>query len=274
MVDNVISQEINPLDFFPHNVGDVWQYVNYTLTGSEFWEKKITAIDTIWADSSKIITINYRNEFDFLHKIYFNDSLKIYWKTFGDWGIRYKLNVPLNSFWLSDPYYPYYAKYVDEYIAEIFGDSLLAREYWIGDSLFQLPLWSEHVALGIGEFYGEFEIGITILTGCILNGIQYGKIVNVEKENEISQPLNLQLSNYPNPFNSKTTIQYYLPSSTYLSLSVYDILGIEIATLVNEKKDAGNYLVQFDAYNLPSGIYLCRLKTRQFTLSKKLILLK
>ena len=76
IIENINPQEINPLEYFPYHVGDIWQYVNYTQTGSEFWEKKITAIDTIWADSSEIITINFRKEFDVLHKIYFNDSSK------------------------------------------------------------------------------------------------------------------------------------------------------------------------------------------------------
>jgi len=268
------AQQPELINFFPHNVGDLWQYVTSTQSGSEFWEKKITAIDTVWADSSIIITINYRNEFDFLHKIYFNDSLKIYWKTFGDWGIRYKFNVPLNSFWLSDPYYPYYTKYVDEYVAEIFGNSLLVREYWIGDSLFQLPLWTEHLALGIGEFYREFEIGITILTGCIINGIQYGTIVNVEIENETSLPHNLQLSNYPNPFNSTTIIEYAIKQDGLVSLKVYDVLGSEVVSLVNEYQFAGKHSVQFNAFDLPSGMYIYRLTSRQFTSSKKLILLK
>ena len=274
IVKNVNPQEINPLDFFPHHVGDLWQYVNYTQTGSEFWEKKITAIDTVWADSSKIITINYRNEFDFLHKIYFNDSLKIYWKTFGDWGIRYKFNVPLNTFWLSDPYFPYYAKYVREYEAVVFEDTILSREYWIGDSLFQLPLWTEHLALGIGEFYREFEIGITVLTGCIINGIQYGTIVSVEKEDEIVQPQNLQLSNYPNPFNSQTTIQYYLPTSSYINLSIFDILGRKIKEIFKDEELSGYHTKIWIPQNESSGIYLVVLRAEETQLINKIIYLK
>jgi hypothetical protein len=82
------------------------------------------------------------------------------------------------------------------------------------------------------------------------------------------------LQNYPNPFNPSTTISYSLPKASNVSLKVYDIIGNEVATLVNEFKAPGNYQIKFDASRLSSGVYFYRIQTEYFTSSKKLILLK
>jgi hypothetical protein len=85
--------------------------------------------------------------------------------------------------------------------------------------------------------------------------------------------------NYPNPFNPSTTIKYSIPNvesghAPTVLLKVYDILGREVATLVNKQQKAGNYEVTFNALNLTSGVYFYRLKSGGFTQSKKMILLK
>ena len=80
--------------------------------------------------------------------------------------------------------------------------------------------------------------------------------------------------NYPNPFNPSTTINYSIKSAGLVTLKVYDILGTEVATLVNERKEPGNYDVTFNAANLPSGIYVYMLISGNFLDSKKLILTK
>jgi hypothetical protein len=80
--------------------------------------------------------------------------------------------------------------------------------------------------------------------------------------------------NYPNPSNPITTINYEILVPGFISLKVYDDLGREIATLVNEVKLAGIYRVQFNAHNLPSGVYFYKLTAGQFTASKKLVVLK
>ena len=82
------------------------------------------------------------------------------------------------------------------------------------------------------------------------------------------------LQNYPNPFNPTTVIEYQLPVASYVSLKVYDILGREVAVLVNENKIAGYYNVTFNAKNMPSGVYFYRITTGSYSNVKKLILLK
>jgi hypothetical protein len=84
--------------------------------------------------------------------------------------------------------------------------------------------------------------------------------------------------NYPNPFNPATTINYQIPKTGFVTLKVYDILGKEIATLVNEQKTQGRYSVKFDASSaaggLASGVYFYQLRAGDFIQTKKMILLK
>ena len=80
--------------------------------------------------------------------------------------------------------------------------------------------------------------------------------------------------NYPNPFNPITTIKYSIPQNSQLTLKVYDILGSEVATLVNEEKPAGVYEVEFNATKYSSGIYFYQLQAGSFVETKKMILVK
>jgi hypothetical protein len=80
--------------------------------------------------------------------------------------------------------------------------------------------------------------------------------------------------NYPNPFNPVTKIEYSIPQSSNVIINVYDILGNEIETLVNEKKPAGNYKVEFTAAELPSGVYFYKLQAGEYIEIKKMVLMK
>jgi len=80
--------------------------------------------------------------------------------------------------------------------------------------------------------------------------------------------------NYPNPFNPATTIRYQLPERSLVTIKVYDILGREVATLVNEEKPAGSYEVQFIGNGLTSGIYFYQIKAGEYSETKKMILLR
>ncbi len=88
------------------------------------------------------------------------------------------------------------------------------------------------------------------------------------------------VQNYPNPFNSATTIKYSIPELSFVTLKVFDVLGNEIALLVNEEKSVGNYGGDFDASDLSSGTYFYRLqvyapgRAGEFIDTKKMVLLK
>jgi hypothetical protein len=98
--------------------------------------------------------------------------------------------------------------------------------------------------------------------------IIYNLITDVEDED--SNPVDFYLSqNYPNPFNPITSIRYGIPELSFVTVILYDLLGGEIATLVNEKKPVGNYKVEFDGTSLPSGIYFYQIRAGNFIETKK-----
>ena len=99
----------------------------------------------------------------------------------------------------------------------------------------------------------------------------YSKVI----EMDVNLPAKFQLEqNYPNPFNPVTVIKYQLPFNSSVTLKIFDILGKEVETLVNEEKNAGYYQISFDASSLSSGIYFYTLQTENYFTTKKMILLK
>jgi hypothetical protein len=95
------------------------------------------------------------------------------------------------------------------------------------------------------------------------------------KDNKPAVVANYELfQNYPNPFNPATTIKFSLPEKSNVKLTVYNLLGVEVAGLLNETKNAGTHSVSFDASNLASGIYFYKLETGKFTQTRKLTLIK
>lgn len=90
-----------------------------------------------------------------------------------------------------------------------------------------------------------------------------------------SNPTSFMLyNNYPNPFNPTTIIKYSIPEASFTSLIIYNELGKEVSTLINETKSAGTYEVEFNASNLSSGVYYYKLQAGSFTETKKMILAK
>lgn len=104
--------------------------------------------------------------------------------------------------------------------------------------------------------------------------LKYSQIAGIiPVSNELPDVYRLY-QNYPNPFNPKTKINYQLPISNYVKLVVYNVLGNEIATLVNEKQTAGTYEVEWDGSNFASGVYFYRLTTDNYTETKKMLMIK
>jgi endonuclease I len=93
-------------------------------------------------------------------------------------------------------------------------------------------------------------------------------------ETQVQPKLFMLIQNYPNPFNPSTVISYQLSASSTIKLKVFDLLGREIAVLVNGKQEAGNYTVQFDAKNLSGGMYFYHLQAGSFVETKKMIFAK
>jgi len=132
-------------------------------------------------------------------------------------------------------------------------------------------------ALTVIDFDGDNDLDI--IAGASYLGELYWfenqLVSNVieNKDNSIPKQFNL-FQNFPNPFNPKTIIKYQIPELSFVTLKVYDVLGNEIVTLVNEEKVAGNYEVKFGTSVLTSGIYFYQLKVKEHIETRKMLLLK
>jgi photosystem II stability/assembly factor-like uncharacterized protein len=125
-------------------------------------------------------------------------------------------------------------------------------------------------------FINENEGWVVGDSGTVLHTTTGGQIYNeVEIVYDSMQAFDLELSqNYPNPFNPTTTIKYSIPTESFVRIKIYNLIGEEVATLVNEEKTIGNYEVEFNATSLPSGIYFYQLKAGKFVETKKMVLMK
>ena len=144
-----------------------------------------------------------------------------------------------------------------------------------------LPSFGQQFELvkGFGLVYDTVWTSINYagrLLGCVIDDVIYGDTLTVGVEDEetpIASSFKLE-QNYPNPFNPSTKIKYSIPQMSEVTLKIYDVLGNEIATLVNEEKPAGEYEVEFDGTELPSGIYFYQLTAGSSIETKKMVLLK
>ena len=126
--------------------------------------------------------------------------------------------------------------------------------------------------LAEGNYQGQITVNSNGGNMVIPVSIIVSSTVDVNDKNKI---LAYKLEqNYPNPFNPSTVIEFSIPKATFVKLKIYDALGREITTLVNENLSNGNYKVNFDATNLSSGIYFYRLDAGKFSQNRKMLLLK
>jgi len=165
---------------------------------------------------------------------------------------------------------------------EIYQNYTFISKSYVGMNIFDIsdPLNPELI-----ETFNQFRR----INGLSLNNqgkiftasVEYGMLIfknylvtKVDDENEVT-PTQFSLNqNYPNPFNPSTKISYSIPSSGFVTMKIYDILGNEIALLINKEQTAGFYNVEFNATNFPSGIYIYTLQFGNRMTSQKMILLK
>jgi Secretion system C-terminal sorting domain len=126
--------------------------------------------------------------------------------------------------------------------------------------------------LGFTRYNGEvFYYG---LSGAIINGMQYGVILNVKDEEKNIPNIFELLQNYPNPFNPNTTIEFHLNEPARVRIEIYNVLGKCIKTLFEQYTNVGKYKINFNGRNLSSGIYFYTINVNGTSETKSMVLLK
>ncbi|MDZ7764169.1 MAG: T9SS type A sorting domain-containing protein [Melioribacteraceae bacterium] len=135
--------------------------------------------------------------------------------------------------------------------------------------------WQSHVIEDIELTQGTHELLVQFFFGGFnINYFEFVQtVVGVDEEED--KPLNYELNqNYPNPFNPETNIEYSITQNSFVKLKVYDVLGNEITTLVDEEKFPGKHKVKFNADELSTGIYLYKISSGDYTETRKMLYLK
>ena len=260
----------NPMDFYPYHVGDVWQYLN--MPGWEYTTSTITRIDTVSAG----IHLIYRDDSDIpFAKVDLDNS--IVYRNVGEdlWITSYKLADPLKSYWIVDSLRNDWTYFYNDEPTQFLGQERESRRYLtfhdvpFGDTSSMYGTVTQLVD-GLGEALIQYEIGEVRLTGCIINGVQYGVILSVDDGQNTLLPEDIKLHVYPNPFNPETVIRFALPVSGYAKGTVYDILGREVAILLDGETSAGRHQLKFNAEGLGSGVYFFRLSAGKYSATIKM----
>lgn len=279
----VFAQSPDPMDFFPSAVGNVWEYSGQWGRREEIYK------DSIDLEDFKYLFYKYNDYYPpySTYKIDTTNHIVYYTPYFLNW-LYYKLDADTGDHWMVRPETPseqrlealVIAKYPFIYFGrqttfmeiKYFelqrGDTVINENAW--------PVFIEVLAEGIGEImYIDQEGGgpYKFLEGCIINGDTIGTITSID-ENMISVNSFALFQNYPNPFNPITTINFSIKESGLVNIKVFDLLGQQIAELVNEEKEAGSYSVYFNASYLPSGVYIYSISSKNYNQTRKMLLMK
>jgi len=263
-------------NWFPLEIGNRWDYSISGIChgGGLFRDTSFVEVmgDTIINGKEYFVLSRSFYHFEEKYLRMKNDSLYCFSTEDSVDCLMYAFNQILGIKYYSCKYDTVF--YFDELFETYFGfpDSQQAHSPYY--NLDHLYYFSKKFGLAFAEYIHPLCDYHVYLSGCIISGFTYGQLlVSVEGENNSISSFKLE-QNYPNPFNPGTKINYSIAKSGEVSLKVYDILGINVASLVNEFKDAGIYSVVFNAYSLPSGIYFYQLKAADFVETKKMILLR
>ena len=250
-----------------------------SLAGDGIWGGFIHSISDEEIFSICISTVDMQTG-----KYFYADAMKSF-TTSGPVDI-YSLGVTYNSFFKTYSITPYIRNAGQNYTVEDLKVFMTSEDSAITQisGVIQIPSLSPGdtvaqssytVRVDTSIFSGEFLFNFEIKSGDWSYWKDTVSYIVTGVENEMTLPEEFSLSqNYPNPFNPSTTIKYAIPERAFVELKVYDILGSEVVSLINEEQDVGYYEIDFNAAKLSSGVYLYQLKAGEFIETKKMLLLK
>jgi hypothetical protein len=277
----------SPVSFFPHRVGNLWQYRFYA-GGALAWTERL---DSMFIDTSGIEFVRFKrlyhdiNPYTITWWYVIKDSSLVYTDAIprppqdSVTPLLYKLNARLGEVWVAEFSTFQILKVAKVAIIDtvsVFGHRAVRKEIWYGyPGLTDTSWWDTRtIASDFGLLYAYLEpMGPLGLAGAIIDSVWYGWIVNVPGPVEVPHEFSLR-ANFPNPFNPSTTIQFAVPHRARVELTVYDVLGRYVQSLVDRVFAAGIYSASWDASLHSSGVYFYRLKADGRTITKKMILQK
>lgn len=284
---NLHGQNASHSFYYPLHIGDFWEY-----TQSPGFRETLEVVDDTLMPNGHLYSV-LEHEVHGFKSVSFqrvsdeNELFQI--DQFGtDEFLRFKLNIKVGDIWnfsvdsvdvgffkvtrLSDTtLWAHRFKYavIEDFTLPDSLEPLAPNDYFLGDS--------------IGVFFHGFEGGFSELKGAIINGKKFGVITTVEGEEQIL-PMSLVLKqNYPNPFNSETRIDFEIPEPAFVAIKVYNTLGQEVTTLLENKLMTGTYSITWDGKDhkgrlVSTGIYIYILQHdtngQRLSLAKKLLMLR
>jgi hypothetical protein len=264
--------------FFPHHVGDIWEYDNI----NSVYKIALTKDSSIQSSS-----FLFYNKGDVPYYEIDSSLHVIQYPTISKWTeVLINLKANLGEWWISEdstsenPSVRIVGRIDDISWGNVFGIETQIKRvgyyYQPVTDTTDFHFWrnDRYFAAGMGYLLSQYDAGPPTeqLMGCIINGLKYGAVSSVytNPENKIVLAYKL-LSAFPNPFNPSTTISYQLPGNDFVNLRVFDMLGKEITILVNEEQQKGYHQIRFKPQNLSSGIYLIRMNAGVFSQTTKII---
>lgn len=282
-------------NYFPHHLGDVWEYYYYDYIGPSS-----NILQTIIVFDS---TDSFGNGYVKLDRYYIdpyqsNGYSHFFIDTCGDvyettsffQNIRkiFKNDIQPGEWWIMVDTLGILeiAKCKSEYSYNLFGNQTTIRNIWYyyaadtTDTTTWFHVWSEEYAQNFGLIWrgGGETFSDLFIKGCSIDGVLYGDTTfytSIGFKNNFPVPNRMYLfQNYPNPFNNKTKITFGIPEDNFVNLVVYNIQGEKIATLVNDHLTAGSYTAKFDGLSLTSGVYFYRINAGTYSEIKRMVLIK
>jgi len=287
--NNILSQDNNWKDYFPLKVGNTWYYRTwyfpYPMVGT--YHKEYIDKDTLINGIKYYKLVKRFNNYEWLRIDSANGNFLAYSPGNGCGSYSNDKIIDSLASRINDQIYCLYQSFFtrrcsDTGTISIFNITTEKKGFGRDGLIIGGVTYAKNFGV-MKSCMGEpppCEV-FTDLIGCRINGIVYGdtNLVNIEQiSSEIPNGFFLY-QNFPNPFNPTTKINFDITSNvkgetSKVKLVVYNAIGKEISTLVNQQLSAGSYSVEFDASNYPSGIYYYRLEAGDFSEVRKMILVK
>ncbi len=285
-VDTAFSQSSDSLKYFPCDSGDTWFYwgedgystIKIDSVVSQPLGKKVYGNFGAYVIDTTTCVLYSENHVS-------DDSVSLF-------GL-YRFDAQVGDYWVEDTIS---YRYIGVGLAldnpvEVFGvptrkKSFVFFHFYSDTSLppHDPTQWFPYITRSFAYGFGMIEEGIEggggrILIGAILHGDSMGIISDVKEERKTIPDRFSLFQNYPNPFNPTTAISYQLSAVSDVALKIYDVLGKEVRTLVNQGQTAGQHVVQWDGtdqhgWHVASGVYYYRLTTPNGSITKKAVLVK